>query len=170
MIFDKKSTSYSATKEESKPRKRYSLALRRQRPQVRILSGAPLLNKRENFWHGFGDALGRASGQNRFRAADADFLVGDPDFVHEQLDRIPPVGLGPVWLRPRRAARSDSGGVGGERLPEPGAGELQAPAAAPDGPQSSAQPQGDGRDSDTACGAGRQARFALRRAAQAVAR
>ena len=71
------------------------VALRRQRPQVRILSGAPLLNKRENFGRRFGDAFSRAPRQNGFRPADADFLVGDPDFVHEQ----PGVGL-PELRRP----------------------------------------------------------------------
>ena len=72
-----------------KRRSGHAAALRRQRSQVRILWGAPLLNKRENFWRRFGGPFRRTSRQYGFRAADADLLVGDPDFVHEQ----PGVGL-----------------------------------------------------------------------------
>jgi hypothetical protein len=40
--------------------------------------------KRENFWRRFGGRFRRKSGHGGFRAADADLLVGDPDFVHQK--------------------------------------------------------------------------------------
>ncbi|MFA7602109.1 MAG: hypothetical protein WCY29_03800 [Novosphingobium sp.] len=51
-------------------RKVRRFALRRQRPEVRILSGAPFSNERENCGRGFGHASCSARGQNV--GADAD--------------------------------------------------------------------------------------------------
>jgi hypothetical protein len=68
---------------------------------VRISSGAPLSNKRENFRHRFDGTLRRAPRQDGFRAADADFLVGNADFIQKQ----PSVGfLALIPLRRRNMA------------------------------------------------------------------
>ena len=52
---------------------------------VLISSGAPLVNKRENSGHSFRrlHAL-RTLAKNGFSPADADFLIRDPDFLHQQ--------------------------------------------------------------------------------------
>jgi len=51
---------------------------------VRISSGVPLPNKSENRGRGTKLLLRRAPGQDGFRAADADFVVRDGDFTHNQ--------------------------------------------------------------------------------------
>src|SRR5271170_835679 len=51
---------------------------------VRISSGAPLPNKRQNRRRGSAKVFRSATRQDRFGAADADFLVRNTNFVHEQ--------------------------------------------------------------------------------------
>ena len=97
--------------------KQCSCALRRQRPQVRILSGAPFQNRTLNTGYAGFSARGsdQSAQQFGFRSHDADFLIRDLDTLGQRAEVVAAIAAAvqPDALASRAGEGSDHVGADG---------------------------------------------------------